>query len=230
MRQRKRPLRLDRANVVGVIESRRGFAAARRLAERELDAVELRLDLFGSVPRIETLMALPVPIIATVRSEREGGAAGIDDARRADLYRGVLGVVKAIDLELSSLPAMEAVARAAKSAKQRVIASAHDFEGAPDRRSLREMAKRAVGAGADVLKVAFTAGRIAELSPALEFLEEAPLPVAVMAMGRYGKVSRLLFAAGGSVLNYGWIERPVVVGQWSAAELRTRLDELARMR
>jgi hypothetical protein len=29
------------------------------------------------------------------------------------------------------------------------------------------------------------------------------------------------------VLNYGWIEQPNVAGQWSAAELRARLDELA---
>ncbi len=229
MRQRKRPLRLDRANVVGVIQSRAGFSAARRLAERGLDAVEVRLDLIGSVPRVETLVALPVPIIATVRSESEGGAAGLDDARRVELYQGMLGLAKGIDLELASLPAMEAVARAARAAKARVILSVHDFKGAPNRRALRAMAKRAVEAGADVFKVAFTPERLSELSPVLEFMEEAPLPVAAMAMGRFGKVSRLLFAAGGSVLNYGWIERSVVPGQWSAAELRVRLDELTRL-
>ncbi len=226
MRQRKRPLRLDRANVVGVIESRKGFAMARRLAERGLDAVELRLDLFASVPFPEVLMGLPVPVIATARAEREGGAKGIDDARRRELYRGVLGVVKAIDLELSSLPAMETVARAAQSARQRLIVSVHDFEGFPDARKLRDYGKRAVDAGADVLKVACTPGRISDLTPLLNFLDNAPLPVAAMAMGRYGRVSRLLFAAGGSVLNYGWIERPVVTGQWSAGELRVRIDEL----
>jgi 3-dehydroquinate dehydratase-1 len=221
---------LDRANIVGVIESRAGFRLARRLAERGLDAVELRLDLFGSVPQPETLMALPVPVIATVRAEREGGARGIDDARRTELYRGVLGVVKAIDLELSSLPAMAAVASAAQSARQRLIVSVHDFNGFPDVRKLRGYAKRAVDAGADVLKVACTPGRISDLAPLLEFLDDAPLPVAAMGMGRYGKVSRLLFAAGGSVLNYGWIEHPLVAGQWSAAELRVRLDELGRTR
>jgi 3-dehydroquinate dehydratase type I len=226
MRQRKRPLRLDRANVVGVIISAAGLASARRLAERGLDAVEVRLDLLGSVPRVETLVALPIPIIATVRSEREGGAAGLDDARRVELYRGVLGVAKAIDLELASLPAMESVARAARAAKARVILSVHDFDGAPSRRALRTLAERAADAGADVFKVAFTPSRLSQLSPVIELLEESPLPVAAMAMGRYGKVSRLLFAAGGSVLNYGWIERSVVPGQWSAAELRTRMDEI----
>ncbi len=203
--------------------------AARRLAECGLDAVELRLDLFDSQPRIETLMALPVPIVATVRAESEGGARGIDDARRVELYRGMLGVAKAVDLELASLPAMEAVARAARSAKARVILSVHDFGGAPGRKELRKMVTRAVDAGADVFKVAFTPGRLSELAPVLELMEEAPLPVAAMAMGRFGKVSRLLFAAGGSVLNYGWIERSVVAGQWSAAELRVRIDELGRL-
>ncbi len=228
MRQRKRPLRLDRANVVGIIQSQAGFAAARRLAERKLDAVELRLDLFGAVPRTESLQALPVPIVATVRAESEGGARGIDDARRVELYRRMLGVAKAIDLELASLPALEEVAAAARSAKARLILSVHDFTGAPDRRALKKMVARAVNAGADVFKIAFTPGRLSELTPVLELLEEAPLPVAAMAMGRFGKVSRLLFAAGGSVLNYGWIERSIVPGQWSAAELRVRLDELTR--
>ncbi len=45
-------------------------------------------------------------------------------------------------------------------------------------------------------------------------------------MGPLGKVSRLLFAAAGSVLNYGYLDRPQVAGQWEATVLKQRLREL----
>jgi 3-dehydroquinate dehydratase-1 len=59
------------------------------------------------------------------------------------------------------------------------------------------------------------------------FAEPAPLPLAVMAMGRFGKVSRLLFAQAGSVLNYGYLATANAPGQWPAARLRELFAELA---
>ena len=47
-----------------------------------------------------------------------------------------------------------------------------------------------------------------------------------MGMGEYGQVSRLLFGGCGSVLNYGYLDRPQVPGQWPAEVLKTRLLEL----
>jgi 3-dehydroquinate dehydratase-1 len=48
-----------------------------------------------------------------------------------------------------------------------------------------------------------------------------------MGMGRFGKVSRLLLAQAGSVLNYGYLDRPNASGQWEATILKQRLKELA---
>ena len=39
-----------------------------------------------------------------------------------------------------------------------------------------------------------------------------------------GRSSRLLFAECGSALNYGWLHRPNVPGQWSALELKKMLS------
>ena len=48
-----------------------------------------------------------------------------------------------------------------------------------------------------------------------------------MGMGPLGQVSRLALAAAGSVFNYGYLgRRPQVPGQWPAATLRERIDEL----
>jgi 3-dehydroquinate dehydratase-1 len=57
-------------------------------------------------------------------------------------------------------------------------------------------------------------------------LENSPLPLALMGMGRLGMASRVMLAAAGSVLNYGWLHRPNVTGQWSARELRGILTAL----
>jgi 3-dehydroquinate dehydratase-1 len=45
-------------------------------------------------------------------------------------------------------------------------------------------------------------------------------------MGPLGKVSRLVLAAAGSRLNYGYLDKPQVAGQWPARELALRLGEV----
>jgi 3-dehydroquinate dehydratase-1 len=47
-----------------------------------------------------------------------------------------------------------------------------------------------------------------------------------MGMGPLGKVSRLVLAAAGSRLNYGYLDKPQVPGQWPAPELVRRLEEV----
>lgn len=48
-----------------------------------------------------------------------------------------------------------------------------------------------------------------------------------MGMGRFGKISRLLLAQSGSILNYGYLDRPNASGQWEATLLKKRLAEIA---
>jgi 3-dehydroquinate dehydratase-1 len=47
-----------------------------------------------------------------------------------------------------------------------------------------------------------------------------------MGMGALGRVSRLLLAQLGSVLNYGYLDQATVPGQWPAARLRELIREL----
>ncbi len=144
---------------------------------------------------------------------------------RASRYLAFLDVAHALDIELASVPKWPASSPPPARKKRRVILSFHDFSGTP--RNLRTLQKRAAAAGADIFKVAVTPRHPAELAALLALLDAPPVPTSVMGMGPLGKVSRLAAARCGSVLNYGWIERPNVAGQWSAAELRERLAELA---
>ena len=67
-----------------------------------------------------------------------------------------------------------------------------------------------------------------DLAILIEFLadEKARLPLAVMGMGVFGKISRLVLAQGGSCLNYGYLGSPNASGQWPVAILKERIAEI----
>ena len=202
------------------------------------DWLELRVDGFHERPEtLDVLVArVPRPFVVTVRHPAEGGAAGApaDRKTRQRLYEHFLtaGGVAAVDVEVRSLRALAGVVRKSRAHGCLVVASFHDFTGAPSAGVLREKARRAAGAGADVFKVAATVRRPAELARLLDFMEwgrEQRQTLAVMGMGPLGRVSRLALATAGSVLNYGYLgSGPQVPGQWSAATLRERIEELDR--
>lgn len=213
-------------------ETRRAAGALRAVPGGAPDLLELRLDHFAGEPTaLDSLAADPPrPLIVTVRRGDEGGAGGtLDDGGRRGLYTRFLPAAAAVDVEVRSLPALADVVAAARREGVRVIASFHDFQGTPDPARLRRLAGQAVEAGADVFKVAAVTRGPGDLARLLDFLaEETRLPLALMGMGPLGKVSRLALAAAGSVLHYGFIGgHPQVPGQWPAALLRARIDELA---
>lgn len=109
----------------------------------------------------------------------------------------------------------------------KIIASAHDFHATPPVATLLRAILRAQGAGADICKLAAHADTPVALARLLGVLgRKQPLPLSVMGMGRFGKISRLLFAQAGSVLNYGYLDAPNANGQWEARLLKKRLAEL----
>jgi 3-dehydroquinate dehydratase-1 len=116
----------------------------------------------------------------------------------------------------------------ARAAGVGVILSYHDFRSTPGAGKLRELARRAQDAGADIFKVAAVTNEAREVARLIEFLadEKGRLALAVMGMGRYGKISRLVLAEAGSCLNYGYLGKPNASGQWAAALLKARMAEL----
>ena len=220
MSEKKRRIHLTRPNVVGVIHSSAGFQQAIRA---DLDAVEVRVDALPRPPGPAEFLSLPHPVILTVRRFDEGGARPLTDTARLALYLELLPTVSAVDLETKSLRTIGEAAAAARRARKSLILSHHDFQATPTLARLRTIAARARDNGADIVKIATkteTAGDIARL---LTLLEEFPSPLAVMGMGTLGRAARVLFARAGSVLNYGWLDKPQVPGQWGAVEFRELL-------
>jgi 3-dehydroquinate dehydratase-1 len=126
---------------------------------------------------------------------------------------------------------MREVIRQARAAGAGVILSHHDFNRTPRPEKLQDLARRARDAGAEVFKVATMTRGPRDLAMLLEFLadeKDAGLPLAVMGMGAYGKISRLLLARAGSCLNYGYLGAPNASGQWPVAVLKARIEELMK--
>lgn len=171
------------------------------------DIAELRIDRFRSRKLRHVLRELRkysrVPTLATIRSKKEGGQWTGGEAERLELFRAVLPHVGAVDIELSSRRILRDVVRAAKKARRTVIVSYHDFERTPSDAVLRRILRRARAAGADAVKIATMArgpkdvARLARLTHA-----ERRRNVIIIAMGRQGTLSRVLFPVMGSVVTY----------------------------
>ena len=92
---------------------------------------------------------------------------------------------------------------------------------------MRDRERRAFSAGADVFKIATATNEPRTLARLLEFsATPARGHRAVMGMGKFGQVSRLALACAGSILNYGFLDKPNAPGQWEARELRALIHNI----
>lgn len=215
--------------MVGAVASPGALRRALRIEPGQVDLIELRVDNFSDNPvaLYHAAGQLRVPLIVTVRHPAEGGVNRLSFARRAKLYAQFLPYAAYLDIELRSLPKLTATVQAARAAGVQVIASFHDFKTTPSAAKLRQTIRAAHRAGADICKIAARADTPAAFARLLAPLaEKQPLPLSVMGMGAFGKISRLVFAQAGSVLNYGYLEKPNASGQWEATLLKKRLAEL----
>jgi 3-dehydroquinate dehydratase-1 len=210
--------------VVGTVHTVGGLRAAAGLDTDTLDAVEIRLDLLSPTP--QQLSAIAPPIILTPRCGSEGGAISWDPGERIQKVLPLLPWASAVDIELAQAEEMKHLLRICRTQRIPVILSFHDFEATPGVAKLRSLHHKARVAGAAVFKVATMLQTPGDLASLLKFAGSAgEPPVSVMGMGGLGRVSRISLGAAGSVLNYGWLHRPQVSGQWPARRLKKLIRE-----
>ncbi|MDR3402751.1 MAG: type I 3-dehydroquinate dehydratase [Chthoniobacter sp.] len=217
------------AHVVAAVHSPGALRAALKIRPGEVDFLEIRVDNFAVDPAalLPELPRLRVPLIVTVRHPAEGGAHNLGFSQRRELFARFLPHAALVDVELRSFEKLSDTISAARRAGVKVIASVHHFHSMPPVAKLQRAIRQAHAAGADVCKLAALADSPAALAQLLGvFGKKSPLPLSVMGMGRFGKISRLLLAQAGSVLNYGYLDRPNASGQWEARLLKSRLAEL----
>ncbi len=185
-------------------------------ARPHADAVEFRMDL--AADPLDQLAAYDgrLPILATNRAAWEGGEADGDGRLDALAEAVEFDAVDAVDIELASLrgehgvDADEAVSvrDLARQCGASVVASVHDFEGTPDRESLRRLLDTAAAAG-DVGKLAVTAETTGDALALLTATHEATTvgsTVATMAMGEAGRHTRAVAPVYGSKIGYAPVD------------------------
>ncbi len=218
------------AQVVGTVHSPGSLRRALRLRAGDVDFLELRVDHFVK-DRQALLAAIPrlkFPLIVTARHPAEGGANGLSLAQRRALLAEFLPFASAIDVELRTVFGVETILAMARGHRVKVIVSSHHFTSTPSAKALAALIRGARDAGADIVKIAALSSTIVSLQRLISIFERPPaLPLSVMGMGEFGKISRLVLADAGSVLNYGYLDEPNASGQWEARELKKRLVDIA---
>lgn len=215
--------------VVGIVNSLPSLRLACKLEPPAVDLIEIRLDsLSPSLDELDRRVGdLRQPLIFTARHPQEGGDHSLSPGSRRELLERFLPQAAAIDIELRSAERLAGLADLARARRVALIVSHHNFTATPSPVRLHELARRALLARADIFKLAVCAETPGDLAVLLTFFaKQKRLPLSVMGMGPLGQVSRLLFGQLGSVLNYGFLDRSSIPGQWPAVLLKQRLREL----
>ena len=216
------------SRVVAAVHTPAGLRSAQRLGAQDFGYLELRLDALATEPELEEerILRIQPRVLLTARHPAEGGCGALSLLQRRALLEEFLPVAGAVDVELRSVGAMSGLLEEASRRRVRKVISFHDFRGTPTLARLREVFRRSHQAGADVVKIATHLNGARDLAVLLQLQALARTPLATMGMGPLGKVSRLVLAAAGSCLNYGYLDKPQVPGQWPAPELVRRLEEV----
>lgn len=208
--------------VVGVIASMDELGLATRMRAPP-DLFELRLDHLPNLKESQ-LSRLRRPLILTARHPAEGGKKL--SRSRSNLLRSLLAQARFIDVELRSMREMQAVWNEARRLGVGRICSFHDFNGTPELSVLHKQLLRSRKADAEVFKVVTRADTRRDLLTLFEFLctQISAMPISVMAVGKFGPISRLLFFEAGSAFIYAPLRRTLYQGQLTLQQLRRQLD------
>jgi len=197
-----------------------------------IDLVEARVDLLKepTEKRVRTFLDVVADYgfyaVSTVRPVWEGGAFRDDESERLSLFELLVKhpATGAVDVELRSeiLPEVRAMAR---QERKPLIVSYHDFEKTPGESEIEELFGKAVEAGADLVKLAFTGKSHDDAARICSTLFKFKEPKVFMVMGEAGKFTRVVGFSFGSLLTYTFFGKPVAPGQIEAERLVSLLKE-----
>ncbi len=199
-----------------------------------IDLAEVRVDalLAAKVPLDVVAAALKrraLPVLLTCRIPAEGGHYSWKAGERADALWTLLPHVEAVDVELASVKELKTELALARRLGKKIVLSAHAIAKPVPAATLRKWAAALRREKPDVAKIAARIGTRADLRAlAALLLEGTPQRWAVMGLGVHGASSRQVFAALGSALLYGYLDKPAAPGQPSAQSLRPFRDAFGK--
>jgi 3-dehydroquinate dehydratase-1 len=181
-----------------------------------------------------------LPVLATFRSEAEGGECPLEVY--FELVAALMGVAapddrggmvspSAVDVEIARDGALELIG-AARETGVAVVASSHEWEATPPAEEIQARLHRMAAAGADVAKIAVmpqTMEDVFSLMQATHAASEAlAIPVIGIAMGERGRLTRLCAAEFGSAATFATVGAASAPGQMTAAQVAAVRQALRR--
>ncbi len=181
-----------------------------KVANRQADLIELRVDYLNRVNLVPLLESRQKPFIVTHRREEEGGKYNGEERKR-------LGVLQeAIDLEGDYIDVELATERSFLRSLIRnrggtqVILSFHDFYRTPSPKELQRLFGQMVRSGADVIKIVpFARSWEDNLSilSIIPFARKRRQKIVAFCMGEKGKMSRIFSPFLGAAWTYASLSR-----------------------
>jgi 3-dehydroquinate dehydratase-1 len=218
-------------NIVGIVFGKSVLSDAELAKELGVNIIEVRIDLFEELNisfikevlnKIKTITNLP--IIGTVRMEKERGMdIGIKfshEKDRLEIYQEIVNFVDLVDIEYKS-GLVKKIVRLAKQANKQSIVSYHNFKKTPGIGYLSKLARKVKKElKADIVKIVTNPRNKLEFFRLLDFTKRCRYkPLTSMAVGEFGKISRLLCPLYGSFLVYGFVSKLDIPGLISAEKL-----------
>ncbi|WP_061992935.1 type I 3-dehydroquinate dehydratase, partial [Fructobacillus ficulneus] len=172
----------------------------------QVDLIEWRLDFLNPWPDSEELADLAqglwadlpgLPIIATFRTQAEGGQRALSNADYQDLLLNLCQLpVDIIDLEINhDKDLVDQVIATAHTNGKKIIASFHNFQETPANDDLTVTFRNMADAQADIAKIAVMPQTEADVLRLMTVSQASqanlPIPVVSMAMGPLGQLSRI---------------------------------------
>ncbi|MEE8402582.1 MAG: type I 3-dehydroquinate dehydratase [Candidatus Hydrothermarchaeaceae archaeon] len=172
-----------------------------------------------------------LPLILTVRMEKEGGVFIGTEAERVDCIKDGIKLADMVDVELRmDEGGRDEIIAAAKSKKVPVILSYHDFKKTPEDDAMMAILEEAENLGAGIAKLAVTANSRADvvrlLNVTQEMSERLKIPLCTISMGELGAISRIAAPVFGSAITYGYVTKETAPGQLPVSELDSALRAL----
>jgi 3-dehydroquinate dehydratase type I len=198
-----------------------------RMAAKEGDMVELRLDGLERIELDELLPFHDCPLIVTNRRSEEGGFfSGSEVERISHLKKACEYGVDFVDVEWET-PGNLRHELMAHRGRTKVILSYHEQKETPALERLLSLWREMSASGADVVKIIPYAKKIGDSLTVLNFLStlmksEKGGNIISHCMGEAGKISRVLSPMFGSIMAFASLEGSgkTAPGQMTAAQMK----------
>lgn len=207
-----------------------------RALSQQPDLIEWRIDYLTTtdvdsiLDVAKTLYQLcqPTPLLATVRTQNEGGNFTGDDKEYGRLIKSLIQYHCAdlIDIELHRNIDIHQNTHHPIP----LLYSVHYFDETPSTDVMQQQLEAMSDRGANILKIAVMPHTPSDVTRLLGLTSWAkqnfPQPVVTMAMGQLGKISRISGAVFGSALTFATSQHSSAPGQLTVQETRQGINLL----